>query len=154
MAKTIIQTIGPLYGEVVNGTVFGQPNGSIYTPSTNTLKLAVADAFKYLINYAPWDGAIVPANAGGVKAGLYTYVAEAQDIQSWVTIQVATDSDFDTVVSEYSANAGMMTGTFGNLGKGYSILDETTYYVRAILVNNGVAVATSDVITVTGVANE
>jgi hypothetical protein len=34
--KTIIQTIGPLYGEVVNGSVFGQPNGSIARPSQNT----------------------------------------------------------------------------------------------------------------------
>lgn len=33
--KTIIQTIGPLYGEVVNGTVFGQPNGDIARPIPN-----------------------------------------------------------------------------------------------------------------------
>lgn len=34
--KTIIQTIGPLYGEVVNGSVFGQPNGSVARPQPNT----------------------------------------------------------------------------------------------------------------------
>ena len=33
--KTIIQTIGPLYGEVVNGSVFGQPNGSEARPPQN-----------------------------------------------------------------------------------------------------------------------
>ena len=34
--KTIIQTIGPIYGEVVNGSVFGQPNGSEARPAPNT----------------------------------------------------------------------------------------------------------------------
>lgn len=34
--KTIIQTIGPLYGDVVNGSVFGQPNGSIARPVPNS----------------------------------------------------------------------------------------------------------------------
>ena len=33
--RTIIQTIGPLYGESVNGSVFGQPNGSVARPAPN-----------------------------------------------------------------------------------------------------------------------
>jgi hypothetical protein len=59
--RTIIQTIGPLYGEIVNGTVFGQPNGSEARPIPNVApsvtlsgdsgKLALVSSSAYFSKY-------------------------------------------------------------------------------------------------------
>lgn len=71
--KTIIQTIGPLYGEVVNGSVFGQPNGSVAVqpsgPSNpNTLTITNKPGYivgvptssgKYTITFCDSDGVVV-----------------------------------------------------------------------------------------------
>ena len=154
MAKTIIQTIGPLYGEVVNGTVFGRPNGSIYVPPTNKISLSIGA--EYIVNgtgtRVTW---LYPANAAGTIVGpVVACVAEAQDIASYMAFQVSTSSDF-TTYDETSQTAGIFNVlTYSIITNGtITVVDEATYYVRAVLYSSsGVPVAYSEVTTLTGVA--
>jgi hypothetical protein len=90
--KTIIQTIGPLYGEVVNGTVFGQPNGSIAVPSNPvpTLDVKVIAANQYVKGIARDGGGYdwVTCNADGVRAGVFwvSYVSPIEGCRIGITL--------------------------------------------------------------------
>lgn len=72
--KTIIQTIGPLYGEIVNGTVFGQPNGSIAVPNNPipTLNVQVIAANQFVKGEAREGGGYdwKSCNSDGVVGGV------------------------------------------------------------------------------------
>ena len=157
MAKTIIQTIGPLYGDVVNGTVFGRPNGSVYVPPSNTIALTLADSLRFVKN----DGAgylSICSSSGSVpypqsQNNRIVLVAQSQDSQNYIGTELATDSDFTDIVGTYTYVAGQ----FNILGRTFlseeTIVDETTYYLRAVLYSaNGIAVSVSDPIELEGVA--
>ena len=143
MAKTIIQTIGPLYGEVVNGTVFGRPNGSIYVPPTNLISISAAAGITVTVNAATYLD----------LSTIVTMVAQSQDLASNMFLALFSDSDCTVQVGlGRSETAGQFNRVAGNAGKAGSdtITPGTTYYLRAQLLNNGSAVATSNVITVVG----
>lgn len=151
MAKTIIQTIGPLYGESVNGTVFGRPNGSIYIPASNVITVNTK-GYAYVKSVG--TSANVLTQSSGVGQFGAEIVAQSQDIASYIMVQLSDDVDFTTYGSRtYPA------GNF-NVGPAYmintnvlEIVAETTYYLRAVLYSsNGEPVAVSDVIELTGVA--
>lgn len=157
MGKTIIQSIGPLYGDVVNGTVFGRPNGSVYVPSQNVISADLGDSYLYIKNYSSYYAI---CNSGGSVAwsnGVHV-VAESQDIQNYIEFQVATDSDFSTIIGTVDRVAGAFNVTTWAISQGSTlsaIEDETTYYFRAVLMSlSGVPVATSDTFELTGVASE
>ena len=158
MGKTIIQTIGPLYGEVVNGTVYGRPNGSVYVPPTNTVSAEVAEAVRFIKNEsAAW---LTLCNESGTSVGYpgtrdnrVFVVAQSQDSQNYIGIEIATDSDFSDVIATWNFTAGQ----FNVLGRAFStsatIVSGTTYYLRAILYSaSGVAVSVSDTIEMEGYA--
>lgn len=160
MGKTIIQTIGPLYGEVVNGTVFGRPNGSIYVPIANTISVS-EPGNKYIRKDTSADGKsyyYVLCNASGVIQwnNLIKAVAESQDIQNYIELQVSDSSDFTTFYQR-----DITAGQF-NIQQTYvagpsavelpDIVQGDTYYIRAVLMSaGGVPVATSSTIEVEGV---
>lgn len=154
MAKTIIQTIGPLYGEPVNGTVFGRPNGSVYVPPSNRITFSIGA--EYIVNgtgsRATW---LYPANNLGTIVGpAVSCVAEAQDLASYMAFQVSASSEF-TTFDETAQTAGIFNvNTYSIITNGtITIENGTTYYARAVLYSSsGVPVAYSDVITLTGVA--
>ena len=160
MAKTIIQTIGPLYGEVVNGTVFGRPNGSIFVPSQNTIKATLKDARKYIIKYDA-KRYMVCTSAGQVdssnQSNMLNFVAESQDVANYVQVQVATDSDFTDLIGGRSLTAGLFNSALYVLSQGTDVDDLVngdTYYLRLILVAaSGEPVATTETIELTGVVN-
>ena len=161
MAKTIIQTIGPLYGEPVNGTVFGRPNGSIYVPIANTIAIT-APPMKYVRKFIVVQGQYYAlCNASGVVnwGNTAKAVAESQDMQNYIQFELSATSDFETVFARI-----MSAGQF-NVAQTYvsgpyqddipDIVQGATYYLRAVLMSaNGVPVATSEVIEITGVADE
>lgn len=142
MAKTIIQTIGPLYGEVVNGTVYGQPNGSIYIPSTNTITLTGTSKIKNFVVGGAYRVRFV--DDGGLAQNAII-VAQSQDIASNIRLVLATDSDLDTIVATRDFAAGQFNLVQANLFNDYQLTSETTYYVGALLVNNNTPVATDSV---------
>ena len=148
MGRTIIQPIGPLYGEAVNGTVFGRPNGSVYVPSTNTIELI--NTTPYIMNQTVGGNKRVKFCTSDGNAIKYGYVAQAQDIASNIRVVLATDSDLSTIVAIYNMTAGIFNQTeITNVIGNYELDSETTYYVAGVMINNGQSVATSTVIEVT-----
>ena len=158
MGKTIIQTIGPLYGEVVNGTVFGRPNGSIFVPSVNTVKAALVSGFRYIRVYD--DGNYVVCNSAGSVPVSYgpnraQFVAESQDLQNYIVFQVSKSDDFATLEGSVQFPARIFNGTSIYIAKGADlaeIVEGDTYYLRAVLMSAmGDPVAVSEPITIVGV---
>lgn len=138
---TIVQDYGPIYGEVVNGTVQGRPNGSVYVPLSNTIEVSLS------------AGAEIYANGSHLQLSpRVQIVANAQDLSSYVQTQMFTDASCTT---PYGTPRNFTAGGF-NFSVSWIVTDSTapttgtTYYIRAQLMNNGVAVATSNVVTAVG----
>jgi len=147
---TIVQKYGPIYGEAVNGTVQGRPNGSYYIPPTNTIEIIP----KYLY-ITKADGAyrITDENGSYVQDGLHL-IANAQDLSLAVGCQVFSDAECTTVLGySSSATAGQFNTHLTNISfGGPDLVDEQTYYLRGYLITaNYTAVAYSEVIAVTAV---
>ena len=160
MAKTIIQSIGPLYGEVVNGTVFGRPNGSVYVPDTNSITLTILESYRYLRKFG---NNFRFTNTDGSQADTSKIVAVSQDIAAYMYLEIATDEAMENVVSSAGQaltrtfTAGQFNVIFNYIGtkSAITIEDGTTYYARASLMSStGVPVAVSSVIPVVGVVPE
>jgi len=154
MAKTIIQTIGPLYGEVVNGTVFGRPNGSVFVPITNTIMVDLPSEYVRIAESGGRKYLRFCTSTGTFLSGA-KMVAEAQDIASYMAWEFADNADFTDAVGRVNP-AGIFnvsdSSIYGTSDGAFTITDGTTYYVRGVLyASTGVPVAISDVITVTGV---
>lgn len=156
MAKTIIQSIGPLYGEPVNGTVFGRPNGSIFVPSVNTIKATIPDEYVGVSQISSRYYLII-ANSSGVRAGTVSRVAESQDTANYMVWEFADNSDF-TDATVFSSTAGIFNitdNTVGRVSASFTIVNGDTYYLRAALyASSGVPVAYSETFELTGVVNE
>lgn len=161
MAKTIIQTIGPLYGEVVNGTVFGRPNGSVYVPSVNKIVSTAYSGYTYITKYTDGKSYILCNSTGSfannITTGIKT-VAESQDIANYIKLELASDDQFTTIIDDTALSAGLfnvISATplfFVNTGIP-DITNGETYYFRTVLMSaNGEPVATSETIELTGYA--
>ena len=154
MAKTIIQTIGPLYGEVVNGTVFGRPNGSIFVPPNNTISIKSMS----VNTIGSSSGNTRYFGIGTVNTwGTIQVVAQSQDLANYIVVEYSDTDTFETSVSkQYTAGLFNINGTAIAYDPDLSvgpIVDGTTYYVRAVLMSaTNVPVATSDTYELTGVA--
>ena len=147
---TIVQNYGPIYGEVVNGTVQGRPNGSVYVPITNTISITNPTTTPLTIRREPTWNAPTGAKQTNVNLKL---VAVSQDLSSYMKVTTYSDSDLTTVVGSPQVwTAGTFNGTPRNLGtQSTDLVQDATYYIIAELMNNGVAVATSDILEATGV---
>lgn len=137
---TIIQDYGPIYGEVVNGTVQGRPNGSVYVPISNTIEISFLSDTPRLILSGTYY----------VVVGDVQLVANSQDLSSHMTISIFTDEELTTQLgTSRSLPAGNFNGHWGNVSSGSTaLIPGETYYLVAQLVNNGTPVATSNVISV------
>ena len=154
MAKTIIQTIGPLYGDVVNGTVFGRPNGSVYVPPDNKISLSIGG--EYVVNGTGVTATyLFPATSAGVIVpNSVKCVAEAQDTSAYMARQISESSDFGTY-EETIFPAGQFNVVNNSIigNSEITVVNAQSYYVRAVLYSaSGVPVAYSDIFTLTGVA--
>ena len=142
---TIVQNYGPIYGEVVNGTVQGRPNGSVYVPLSNKIDISVDAGGEYLIE-SPANSIKVCNSSGQWK---YTYyAAESQDLSNYVCIEILDSSD--NVISTVNKPAGLFNTKQFAIG-GATIVNGDTYKVRAVLMaSNGTPVATSDLLVFEG----
>lgn len=145
---TIVQDYGPIYGEVVNGTVQGRPNGSVYVPESNVITL----------QYVGGASTSTVTLSGGsynlsVKVDL---IAKSQDLASNMRIGLYSDSDCTTLFANGYRTFPAGQFNFTNFARisGSSNTDApvsgTTYYIRAELVNNGSVVAVSSVLECVG----
>lgn len=155
MGRTIIQPIGPLYGEAVNGTVFGRPNGSIYIPPTNTIEVSIKTGSNYLYKSS---GNYIFTNSGGVRDdAAFSINAQSQDTASYIQIAIYSDAAAETIVTEDGVEMvrNLSAGLFNQIS-GYlmykpavTLVSETTYYLRCTLMSaSGVPVAVSDILEV------
>lgn len=155
MAKTIIQTIGPLYGDVVNGTVFGRPNGSVFVPPTNTITISLIEEFRYIRNQNETVLSVCNSSGGisySVENNRIKLIAQSQDSQNYMRVEVATDSDFTDVIASSNITAGIFNTSWRTLTTEDAVIENgTTYYLRACLyASSGVAVSVSDTIELEG----
>lgn len=156
MAKTIVQKIGPLYGEPINGTVFGQPNGSEALPPINRIYLF---SKKFNPLYIKNNGNFVDTCNSSGTAGTGAYFATELRFNEKYDIKIEV-SDTDTFANILTSN---MQGSInyisarndiGLYGCGYSsdltVASGTTYYVRMSVVFLGNVVCTSEAVAVVG----
>lgn len=148
---TIVQNYGPIYGEVVNGTVQGRPNGSVYVPLSNVISLNITASY---VRFAG-DNFYKPSTAGGTTVtGAVKVVAVSQDLASNIRISMYSDAGLTTQVgTPVDLVAGNFNSAISSISKDTSnnLVTGNTYYVVAQLTNNGVPVATSSVATLEAV---
>lgn len=159
MGRTIIQPIGPLYGEAVNNTVFGRPNGSIYVPDTNRVTMNIKTGFEYV--FKDGNNFKLCNSSKQVTGDALKIYADSQDNAAFIRLGLYVDDECTTLLTgggqsayiDYTAGSFNKT-LFGLFTKSaITLTDETTYYLRATLMaSTGVAVANSDIIEVVGLA--
>lgn len=142
---TIVQNYGPIYGEVVNGTVQGRPNGSVYVPVSNTINL-VPNAAATHIKVTGGNLVICNSGAAGKSVGV---VAQSQDLASYVKTIVYSDAACTTQVGTarmYAAGAFNFNTPYACSYYSGTLTSGDPYYLRAVLVNNNSDVAASSTI--------
>lgn len=157
MGRTIVQEYGPIYGEAVNGTVMGRPNGSVYVPPSNTVSLEIPEDKRYF-TYFDYLGLMLlscESDGTGIMFPFYVMSANSQDLSSNIQGQVFSDPELTTMV----ACQDLPAGQFNILGNGVrnaveGLEDGDKLYYRLQLMNGGVAIATSDTIEMTMVVVE
>lgn len=145
---TIIQKYGPIYGEAVNGTVQGRPNGSVYVPISNTIELNPnSDSFTItIINDTPVYQFRFAGHIG------FSIHANAQDLSSNIETQVFSDAECTNLIATRSYASGIFNfdqHAYFAYGDKTTIPEiGETVYIRAQIMNNNTPVATSTVFDV------
>lgn len=138
--KTIIQTIGPLYGEPINGSVFGQPNGSVAVPLEAKFEVMSDNTQFYNRIYSLPSGAIVTGKLGDsfTRGGAVRLKPVVKVSVAGYKVQVSEQSDFSTIFAEskpilnldpFWIIADLKTSVWSGTNV---IANGTTYYVRAV----------------------
>ena len=156
---TIVQNYGPIYGEVVNGTVQGRPNGSVYVPISNVVVQTLNNPNNAYIHLTG-GGMLRLCNSAGTEsygaANNITGNAQAQDLASNLVTIIYSDAGLTTAIGSRSFAAGHFNDWYRDWFRASSdvtINGGDTYYIVLYLNNNGTPVAVSDVIEVTGVGS-
>lgn len=153
--KTILQKIGPLYGEPVNGTVFGQPNGSQAVLKHSFVETIQA-AYAYIKKNT--DDWVVTCDSTGTNTGYQFAVKIAYTspvpvhfksvLYSDSSCTVPVTGGYDNTTPTYAGSAysigpmGYATGT---------ITTGTTYYLRVDMMYAGDIIKKGTVIPVEAV---
>lgn len=136
--KTVIQKIGPLYGDVINGSVFGQPNGSEAIPPVNILRpLNINSDYAYIKKNGT-NGVISCKSDGTISSGgeyISFQVASQLPLTDVLFItEIADSSDFSNIL--VTGTASLPTSLKGAIiiapatGQTAFITAGTTYHVR------------------------
>lgn len=148
--RTIIQTIGPLYGEVVNGSVFGQPNGSVARPPQNAAVTAVISGT---------NGKLTKTTISGGQIAKYTLSGVSLDVSDYSGVEIVKTvikNAADTVIA--TGGGHVPAYTFSDAVQGPANLiptdgDSLTMTVELRDVYGNVLV-TSNALTITAVVPE
>lgn len=140
---TIVQDYGPIYGEVVNGTVQGRPNGSVYVPLYNSVTLSLATS----------DDKLRTDGTSYFILGRVKLVAESQDLTSLIRTSLYLDASLATQIGSYrNFTAGQFNiypqAIASVVAGDPALVAGNKYYIRAELVNNGAVVAASSTLEV------
>lgn len=153
--RTIIQHIGPLYGELNIGSAFGQPNGSLAvgqnlvptptpTPAVPTTETEIwstsyyVDSFYGFTYFKTKGNYLVSSESNGVLTSTNLFnislLSDVTDTNTVVKLQVAKDSDFSSIV--YTSNLSISPSASSvvcPLDTTPTFTSGTTYYFRILL---------------------
>lgn len=157
--RTIIQHIGPLYGEANKGTVFGQPNGSIAIVNGIDKSVVINEIWKIAFvetvsgkavkfngiatgsegTYGPYSvigkyNFVTVTGSSSTKNFLSaSLLQDIEDTGSVMRVEISTEEDFSTIFVSASAGSGEYT-TVPSIALGSKrITTGTTYYIRLAL---------------------
>lgn len=148
--RTIIQHIGPLYGEANTGTVFGQPNGSIAvgqsyapepSPSPEVTDLWTisyyGDEYVKILEYRSTyyayyssDGSSLLTKKALCNIALNTTIS---DTSAHMQLQLSTSQTFDSLLSSFNGSAGKFTSLPSTTHVTGNLTSGSTYYIRLAL---------------------
>ena len=106
MSRTIVQDIGPLYGEANTGSVWGQPNGSYAlgqgpAPIVPPVNYSIAIDFISSSNdYVKYEyGYYSSCKSNGTNSSALCEISsqDIADLTIHLEFQLASDSDFSTI---------------------------------------------------------
>lgn len=153
--RTIIQTIGPLYGEIVNGSVFGQPNGSVAVqPSgpNNPNTLAITNKPGYIIGVPTSSGKYTITfcdSAGAVVSTPLTIAATSNvDFRIYVSVTIGTEGSGQA----WRLNESPVSMTKFDVVKSTAPAAGTTYTVKVQLWNTDGVTMLEETFDVVGVS--
>lgn len=151
--RTIIQKIGPLYGEVVNGTVFGQPNGSVYyQPNQIKLHEDKRSTYGYLKNRTTAVSTVDSAGNYGTAlifdtiisvAGPYSFKVEIADSAAFTNILTSVLQVASPAFEGSLTNYGLLSGV--GLSSELTVAAGVTYYLRVGVLWEGTIICYSGV---------
>ena len=155
--RTIIQHIGPLYGELNTGTVFGQPNGSIaisqnlvptpdpssaestlwsvsyYTKKMDYTKFKIEDSSTYWNFYSVDSTGLLDSS----RLFMVDLLSDVTETNTTTKLQISTDENFsDIIFSENIQNSlptSYVVAHFSSSVSKPSLTKSTTYYIRILL---------------------
>lgn len=155
--KTIIQTIGPLQGEVVNGSVFGQPNGSVAVqPSgpTSPNTLTITNKPGYIVGVPTSTGSYTITfcdSAGAVVSTPLTIAATSNvDFRIYVSVVIGSGGSGQS----WRINESPVTMTKFDVTKTTAPVAGTTYTVKVQLWDADGVTLLEETFDVVGVASE
>lgn len=155
--RTIIQTIGPLYGEVVNGSVFGQPNGSVAVqPSgpSNPNTLTITNKPGYIVGVPTTGGkyTITFCDSGGETVATPLTIAATSnvDFRIYVGVTIGNEGSGQT----WKINESPVTMSKFAVVKSTAPVAGTTYTVKVQLWDADGVTLLEDSFDVVGVSSE
>lgn len=98
--KTIIQDFPTIYGETINGSVYGQPNGSIARPPQNVAGSITLSGDTVTVTYTGKFPAISPEVAFYAVGGLTV----SNSVTSYAYVAITVDDSGDNRVGGQTAN--------------------------------------------------
>lgn len=98
--KTIIQDYPTIYGEAVNGSVYGQPNGSIARPPQNVAGSITLSGDTVTVTYTGKFPALSPEIAFYTVGGLTV----SNSVTSYAYVSITVDDSGDNRVGGQTAN--------------------------------------------------
>lgn len=144
--KTIIQKLPTIYGEALNGSVFGQPNGSIARPPQNVAGTITLAGDTVTVTYTGKFPTISPEIAFYTVEGLTGSV----DVASYSHLMVSVYNSSDVIIANHQINFGdevtiNSTGFIGNYADKPSNGDALTIKITAYDQDNNVIVSSAAV---------
>lgn len=144
--KTIIQDFPTIYGEALNGSVHGQPNGSIARPPQNAAGTITLSGDTVTVTYTDKFPILSPTFAIYTVEGLTGSV----NVASYSYLMVCVFNSSDTVIAAHQVNFGAeitfdSTGFFGPYANKPTNGDALTVKVIAYDQDNNVIVSSAAV---------
>ena len=144
--KTIIQALPTIYGEAVNGSVLGQPNGSIARPPQNFIGTITLSGDSVIVTYTGRFPMISPEFAYYKTAGLTIDCTVTSFDHAGITVYDSSDNVVCGILSQGSyipSTSGNLEGLIGDYANKPTNGDTLSLVVTVYDVDNNIIVQSS-----------